>query len=143
MCTLSTHISAFTPHRWHYIDTTYHTHASVHSYSMYNKCAHITPHTQHITSYHTPSTYTSLCIHCTGITGETCHICSIARCHAALPGSSLEAMHSHAPLHSRLASQPKVLGTQSLKVSSTSLGPLNQSCVVFSCLVMVRPGIFG
>lgn len=79
MCTLSTHICAFTPHRWHYIDTTHHTHPSVQTQLLYyDKCAQLTPHTQCITSYHTPSTYTSPCIQHTDIARELCHICIIA-----------------------------------------------------------------
>lgn len=75
MCTLSTHICAFTPHRWA-LHRTHITHIPVnkHNYSMYEKCAQLTPHTQCITSYHTPSTYTSPCIQRTDIAREMCHI---------------------------------------------------------------------
>lgn len=66
MCTLSTHISAFTPHRWHYIGTTHHTHASVHTQLFYVQkvCTHhfthttynFIPHTIHI-YMHAPHRY--------------------------------------------------------------------------------------
>lgn len=61
-----THISAFTPHRWHYIGTTHHTHASVHTQLFYVQqvCTHhsthatynFIPHTIHI-YMHTPHRY--------------------------------------------------------------------------------------